>query len=44
MRSTGADSPRFVKMRLKPSTGEWFIEEEMLLPDVRIPRSLDQWA
>ena len=44
MRSSGADSPRMVKMRLKPSTGEWFIEEEMLLPDIRIPRSLDQWA
>ena len=44
MRSSGADSPRMIKMRLKPSTGEWFIEEEMILSDIRIPKSQDAWA
>lgn len=44
MRSSGADSPRMIRMRLKPSTGEWFIEEEMILSDIRIPKSSDPWA
>ena len=44
MRSSGADSPRMIKMRLKASTGEWFIEEEMILSDIRIPKSQDAWA
>lgn len=44
MRSSGADSPRMIKMRLKASTGEWFIEEEMILSDIRIPKEMDPWA
>ena len=44
MRSSGADSPRMIRMRLKASTGQWFIEEEMILSDIRIPKSMDQWA
>lgn len=44
MRSSGADSPRMIRMRLKASTGEWFIEEEMILSDIRIPKSMDPWA
>lgn len=44
MRSSGADSPRMIKMRLKASTGEWFIEEEMILSDIRIPKDMDPWA
>lgn len=44
MKSSGADTKRMMKMRLKPSTGEWFIEEEMILSDIRIPKSLDAWA
>ena len=44
MRSSGADSPRMMKMRLKASTGEWFIEEEMILSDIRIPKEMDPWA
>ena len=43
MRSSGADSPRMIKMRLKASTGEWFIEE-MILSDIRIPKEMDPWA
>lgn len=44
MKSSGADTKRMMKMRLKASTGEWFIEEEMILSDIRIPKSLDAWA
>lgn len=44
MKSSGADTKRMMKMRLKASTGEWFIEEEMILSDIRIPKSLDEWA
>lgn len=44
MRSSGADSPRMIRMRLKASTGEWFIEEEMILSDIRIPKAMDPWA
>lgn len=44
LRSGGADSPRPVKMRQKPSTGEWFLWEQMLLSQIRIPVSQDPWA
>ena len=44
MKSSGADSPRMIKMRLKASTGEWFIEEELILSDIRIPKNMDPWA
>lgn len=42
--STGADSPRQVKLRKKESTGEWFLWEQMLLSDIRQPKSSDPWA
>ena len=45
IRSGGADSPRSVSMRLKPSTGQWFlVNHHSLLPGIRIPASLDPWA
>lgn len=44
LRSTGADSDREIRMRLKPSTNQWFIEDQMLLADIRIPVSSDPWA
>ena len=45
MRSSGADSPRFVTMRLKPGAGQWFLwEHHGLLPDIRIPAAADDWA
>ena len=42
--STGADSPRQVKLRLKPSEGRWYLWEQYLLPDIRKPVALDEWA
>ena len=44
LKSSGADSPRPVKLRLKASTGEWFLWEQMLLSDIRIPEASDPWA
>lgn len=42
--SSGADNDRQIKLRKKPSTGEWFLVEEFLLADIRIPTSQDPWA
>ena len=42
--SGGADSPRTVTLRQKPSTGEWFLWEQMLLAGIRVPVSQDEWA
>jgi len=44
IRSGGADSPRQIKLRQKPSTGQWFLWEHLLLADVRKPVSADPWA
>ena len=44
VRSGGADSPRQVKLRNKPSTGQWFLWEQFLLADIRQPVSADPWA
>lgn len=44
LQSSGADSPRPVQLRQKPSSGEWFLWEQMLLSDIRIPVSDDPWA
>ena len=43
--SGGADNPRQIQLRKKPSTGEWFIWVfQGLLMDIRIPVSEDKWA
>ena len=43
--SGGADNPRQIQLRRKPSTGEWFVWVfEGLLMDIRIPVSEDKWA
>ena len=44
MNSTGADSPRQIKCRLKPSTNQWFMVENLALSDVRTPVAADPWA
>jgi len=44
IRSGGADSPRELKLRNKPSTGQWFLWEQMLLSGIREPVSADPWA
>ncbi len=40
----GADSPRPVTLRKKESTGQWFLWQEMLTGDIRIPKAQDAWA
>ncbi|MCQ2431891.1 MAG: hypothetical protein MJ175_04725 [Clostridia bacterium] len=42
IQSTGADSPRQVKLRSKGN--QWFLWEQFLLPDIRKPKSEDPWA
>ena len=42
--SGGADNPRNIKLRKKPSTGQWFLNDIQCLSDIRLPKSEDQWA
>lgn len=42
--SGGADSPRGIKLRKKPSTGQWFVNDIQILADIRIPEDEDPWA
>ncbi|MBO4331213.1 MAG: hypothetical protein J5827_03975 [Oscillospiraceae bacterium] len=44
VKSAGADSPRSVKLRRKPSTGQWFLNEIQCLADIRLPAQIDPWA
>ena len=42
--SGGADNPRNIKLRKKPSTGQWFLNDNQCLSDIRLPKSEDKWA
>ena len=42
--SGGADNPRPIKLRKKPSTGEWFLNDIQCLADIRLPKSDNKWA
>lgn len=42
--SGGADNPRPIKLRKKPSTGQWFLNDIQCLADIRVPASKDPWA
>ncbi len=44
VRSGGADNPRPMKLRRKPSTGQWFLVEIQCLADIRVPVEEDPWA
>ena len=44
VKSGGADSPRGIKLRCKPSTGQWFLNELQCLSDIRLPVEEDPWA
>ena len=44
LNSGGADSPRQIKLRLKPSEGKWYLSEQMILVGIRTPKSNDPWA
>lgn len=41
--SSGADSPREIKLREKPSSGQWYLWENYLLSDIRAPKAEDEW-
>ena len=44
IRSGGADNPRPITLRKKPSTGEWFLWNHVgLLSGIRVPASKDAW-
>ena len=40
--SSGADTPRQVQLRAKGE--KWYLWENFLLPDIRVPAELDPWA
>jgi len=42
--SGGADNPRPIKLRRKPSTNQWFVNEIQCLADIRVPTEQDVWA
>lgn len=44
VKSGGADNPRPMKLRKKPSTGQWFLVEIQCLADIRVPVEEDPWA
>lgn len=44
VKSAGADSLRQIKLRKKPSTGQWFLNDIQCLSDIRIPTQEDPWA
>ncbi|MCR5610789.1 MAG: hypothetical protein K6F68_03045 [Clostridiales bacterium] len=45
LRSSGADSDRYIVLRHKPSTDQWFVWQfEGLLVGIRQPKSSDPWA
>lgn len=45
IKSSGADTERFVDLRHKPSTDQWFLWEfGGMLSGIRIPTSKDAWA
>ena len=43
LQSGGADDPRPVRLRKKPSTGQWFLVEIQYLRDIRVPAAEDKW-
>lgn len=44
VKSSGADSPRPLKFRRKPSADKWYLNDIMCLSDIREPAAEDPWA
>ena len=44
LQSSGSDNKRQATVRLKPSVGNWYLTQEMLLGDIKIPVKDDEWA
>ena len=43
LQSGGADSPRYVQLRLAKD-GKWYLWEQLLLAGIRVPESQNPWA
>ena len=44
LNSGGADNPREIQLRTKPSTGDWFLWEQFILVGIRVPDAANPWA
>lgn len=44
VQSSGADGARQVKLRRKPSTNQWFLNDILCLRNIRTPAANDPWA
>lgn len=44
VKSGGADNPRQFRLRLKPSTGVWYLAEQMILVGIKPAVKDDPWA
>ncbi len=44
VKSAGADSMRSIKLRKKPSTGQWFLNDIQCLSEIKLPTADDKWA
>lgn len=44
LNSGGSDSPRQIKLRLKPSENKWYLSEQMIMVGIRTPQKDDPWA
>ena len=44
VKSAGADNMRSIKLRKKPSTGQWFLNDIQCLSEIRLPAEIDPWA
>ena len=44
VQSGGGDNLRSVKLRKKPSSGQWFLNDIQCLSDIRKPEAEDPWA
>ena len=44
VKSSGADNPCGIKLRRKPSTGQWFLNDIRCLSDIKEPAEEDPWA
>lgn len=44
VKSSGADSERPIKLRKKPSTGQYFVNDIQCFSDIKIPVAEDPWA
>ena len=44
VQSSGSDEKGPIKLRKKPSTGQWFVNDIQCLTDIRVPASSDPWA